>query len=152
MSNVLADRLSALEKIVNQNSRQGRSEYTGGVARKLIADLPTPTAGLAGSLFFVRDATQPNTDTGQLAYCDGVSWIYLQDSVLVANYAVGLPEYLVADLPTPPSQPSDVRATAFATDGRKGGEGAGLGTGVPVYWNSATGEWFKFYDNLIVQD
>lgn len=149
---ILAARLAALEKIVNQNSRQSRSEYTGGVVRVNQADLPVSAPRLAGSIVFVRDVAQPNTDLGQLAYNDGIGWVYILDSSLVANYAVGLLEYLVDDLPTPPSQPANVRATAFATNGRKAAEGVGAGTGLPVYWNEATSQWLKFYDNLVVTD
>ena len=41
-------------------------------------------------------------------------------------------------------------SVAFAKDGRKGGEGAGAGTGVPVYWNNATSNWFTFSGNVAV--
>lgn len=34
-------------------------------------------------------------------------------------------------------------AVAFITDGRKQGEGAGLGTGVMAYYNFATDTWLK---------
>lgn len=37
----------------------------------------------------------------------------------------------------------------FATDGRKSGEGAGNGTGVPIYWS--TGEWRVFSTDDPVQ-
>lgn len=43
-----------------------------------------------------------------------------------------LPKYLVANLPT-----GFEGRLAFATDGRKTGEGAGVGTGAPVYWSGA---------------
>lgn len=38
----------------------------------------------------------------------------------------------------------------FATNGRKGGEGVGAGTGLPVYWNPATSQWYNFYNNTVV--
>jgi len=38
--------------------------------------------------------------------------------------------------------------TAFATDGRKSGEGAGSGTGCPVWWDGTN--WLTFYDNTTV--
>ena len=41
-------------------------------------------------------------------------------------------------------------AVAFAKDGRKGGEGVGVGTGIPVYWDTATSNWFTFSGNVAV--
>jgi hypothetical protein len=38
--------------------------------------------------------------------------------------------------------------TAFATNGRRSGEGAGAGSGVPV-WSDQT-NWRTFYDNSVV--
>lgn len=60
--------------------------------------------------------------------------------------------FAVADLPTP----SVARAgwIAFATDGRKSGEGAGNGTGVPVYCGdngAGTYLWLTYYGNTEVQ-
>lgn len=37
---------------------------------------------------------------------------------------------------------------AYASDGRKSGEGAGAGTGVPVWWNGTS--WLTFYNNSVV--
>jgi hypothetical protein len=45
--------------------------------------------------------------------------------------------YTVAALPTAKGLVES--QTAFATNGRKVGEGAGAGTGVPVYWSN--GAW-----------
>ena len=39
---------------------------------------------------------------------------------------------------------------AFASDARKPGQGAGTGTGVPVFWNSATGTWFSYCSGAVV--
>ncbi|MEH6565544.1 MAG: DUF2793 domain-containing protein [Halopseudomonas sp.] len=52
--------------------------------------------------------------------------------------------FTVATLPTAPL----TGAQAYATNGRKAGEGAGAGTGVPVYFQ---GSWKTYYDNTIVQ-
>ncbi len=41
-------------------------------------------------------------------------------------------------------------ARAWATDGRKEGEGAGTGTGVPAYFNEATSTWKAFSDDADV--
>ena len=41
-------------------------------------------------------------------------------------------------------------AVAFVTDGRKDGESAGRGTGVPVWYNPNTDQWLRFSDNEAV--
>lgn len=38
----------------------------------------------------------------------------------------------------------------FISNGRKSGEGAGAGTGVPCYYNAATNQWLKFSDDTAV--
>lgn len=38
----------------------------------------------------------------------------------------------------------------FITNGRKSGEGAGAGTGVPCYYNAATDSWFTFSSDTAV--
>lgn len=43
-----------------------------------------------------------------------------------------------------------VGATAYATDGRKAAEGAGTGTGLPVWWNGTN--WLTFHDNSTLAD
>ncbi len=52
----------------------------------------------------------------------------------------GLPAYAFADLPT-----GFEGRLAFATDGRRTGQGGGSGTGVPVYWSSTA--WRVFFDD-----
>lgn len=52
--------------------------------------------------------------------------------------------FTVAALPASPTTGSIV----YASNGRKAGEGAGAGTGVPVYFQ---GVWRTFYDNSQVQ-
>lgn len=52
-----------------------------------------------------------------------------------------LNSYSVASLPSSPSS----AAIAFATNGRKVGEGSGSGTGVPVYYS--LGQWRTFSDD-----
>ncbi len=41
-------------------------------------------------------------------------------------------------------------AVRWITDGRKGGEGVGVGTGIPAYYNPATDEWLRFSDDTAV--
>lgn len=48
----------------------------------------------------------------------------------------------LASLPTTNLQAG---STAFASNGRKSGEGAGAGTGIPVWWDGTN--WKTFYDN-----
>lgn len=43
-----------------------------------------------------------------------------------------------------------VGAIAYATNGRKAAEGAGVGTGVPVWWNGTN--WLTFHDNSTLAD
>lgn len=52
--------------------------------------------------------------------------------------------FTVATLPSAPGN----GAIAYATDGRKAGEGVGAGTGVPVYYQDG---WKTYYDNTTVQ-
>ncbi len=60
----------------------------------------------------------------------------LTGNVGLALYAAVKP---VAGLPAS----AKVGDLAFATDGRKNGEGAGSGTGTPVFWDK-TGAWIAF--------
>jgi hypothetical protein len=50
----------------------------------------------------------------------------------------GLPVYTVAALPAT----APTGQLAFASNGRKPGEGGGAGTGITVFWNGATSTWF----------
>lgn len=152
MESLLRDvysRLDAFDKRLRAVAFQSRSEFAGGVSRVTTAELPP---NMAGRVNFVTDAVRPDGGTGDLEYNDGSAWISVHDAAVFAGYALGVQEYLVDDLPTPPSTPSGVRAVAFATNGRKAGEGVGAGTGVPVYWNDDTGQWFVFRNDSVVQD
>lgn len=118
--------LSDIRKRLDNTTQQPRSEYTGGVARKALADFPSP-----GSY-------------GRILY-DLTDNILLYDTVTRWTQVSAFPVYTVASLPT--GYPGQV---AFASNGRKGGEGAGAGTGVPVFWNSLTSQWLCFHDNSVV--
>ena len=39
---------------------------------------------------------------------------------------------------------------AWASNGRKGGEGGGSGTGVPVFFNPGTATWFSYLSGVLV--
>lgn len=56
------------------------------------------------------------------------------------------PVYTVAALPATAATGS----YAFASNGRKGGEGVGAGTGLMVYWNPSTSSWFTYSGNVLV--
>jgi hypothetical protein len=53
--------------------------------------------------------------------------------------------FTVATLPTPSA--ACAGAMAYASDGRKSGEGPGAGTGIPVWCDGAN--WQTFYDNTV---
>lgn len=60
--------------------------------------------------------------------------------------AQAAPSYTVAALPATGA----TGASAWASDGRKPAEGAGTGTGVPVFWNPATSQWFSYLSGAVV--
>ena len=90
---------------------------------------------LKGGTIYVSDETYFNTPS--------VFWGQLTTS-LRSSYIPA--QYTVAALPTG----LVVGETTYATNGRKGGEGAGSGTGVPVYWDGVGGTWKTFYGNIAV--
>lgn len=61
------------------------------------------------------------------------------------SIAFAFPAYTVATLPTPVTQVNSFMV-AFATDGRKDGDGAN-GSGVPVWYDSSQGKWLDFHNN-----
>lgn len=67
----------------------------------------------------------------------------LRDGVIVQSAP---PSYTVAGLPTT----AGAGTTVWAADGRKPAEGAGSGTGVPVFWNPATSQWFSYLSGALV--
>jgi hypothetical protein len=68
-----------------------------------------------------------------------------------AGFSDGIPAYTFANLPTTGlGNGTSYITTAFCSNGRKSGEGAGTGTGVPVYWNAATSQWLKFSTDTVV--
>jgi hypothetical protein len=67
---------------------------------------------------------------------NGAAWVNLPGGSLLT--------YTVSTLPSSPSAGS----IAYATDGRKVGEGAGAGTGVPCYYSN--GNWRRYSDDTVV--
>lgn len=142
-------RLTALENRLNVTAKQGRSEWTGGVVTRTMSQA-TAMPNASGQMLVASDDTRPDGGSGVLWYNDGTGWFGTYAYAFYALYGIGFLEYTVAALPVPPTIPSGVRPVAFATNGRKSGEGVGAGTGVPVYWNSATNQWLLFEDNSVV--
>lgn len=100
-----------------------------------VVTLAQENAGsLAGNRF--RQNTDHNTvlllngNSGAATfYYDGIRWNLLSMSPTTGQTG----HFTVANLPAGPPD----GALAYATDGRKVGEGAGSGTGVPVYFSNA---------------
>ena len=121
--------LSDLQRQIDELTRKTvRSEYTGGVQRRAVADL-LPSAS-TGSLVYATDGKTATT-TGVVVYFDGTNWRAIDTGNVVStttNIPIA-PNYTVAGLPVA----GTAGRYAFATNGRKTGEGAGAGTGVLCY-------------------
>jgi hypothetical protein len=75
----------------------------------------------------------------------GVIAKQLSNGITTTNALTG---YAVASLPATAA----TGALAWASNGRKPGEGSGSGTGVPVFYNPATATWFSFLSGAQVTD
>lgn len=73
----------------------------------------------------------------------GTTALSVAATAITASQPFILKSYTVAALPA-----SADAALAYASDGRKTGEGAGAGTGVPVYRDGGT--WYRFADDTAV--
>jgi len=60
--------------------------------------------------------------------------------------AQAFPSYAFASLPVTGATGANV----WVSNGRKPGEGAGTGTGVPAFWNPATSQWFSYLSGAVV--
>ena len=71
-----------------------------------------------------------------------------------ALFSDSVPAYTVASLPTLANgglgNSVSYVTIAFASNGRKAAEGAGLGTGQLVYYNAATDQWLRIRDDGVV--
>ena len=76
---------------------------------------------------------------------DGDSYDVAQ-AVQGSMVAFNLPIFAFADLPTAAAD----GAVCFVSNGRKVGEGAGAGTGVPAYWDVDTTSWLVFSTDAAV--
>lgn len=71
------------------------------------------------------------------------------ENLELAGSAFSMPISTLADAPLA-ANGLTTYAMRFISNGRKGGEGAGLGTGVPAYYNPATDTWLTFSGNAAV--
>ncbi len=70
-----------------------------------------------------------------------------------AEIADSIPAYLVADLPTLANGGLGVGSyvtLAYASNGRKSGEGATAGTGQLCYYNYQTNQWLRVRDDSVI--
>lgn len=72
----------------------------------------------------------------------------------MALFSDSLPAYTVASLPTLANgglgNGTSYVTLAFASNGRKAAEGAGLGTGQLVYYNAPTDQWLRVRDDSLI--
>lgn len=84
----------------------------------------------------------------------------VQQQVVIAQqteralFSDSMPAYTVATLPTLTNgglgNGVSYVTTAFASNGRKAAEGAGLGTGQIVYYNAVTDQWLRVRDDSVI--
>jgi hypothetical protein len=71
-----------------------------------------------------------------------------------ALFSDSVPAYTVASLPTLANgglgNGTSYVTLAFASNGRKSAEGAGLGTGQLVYYNAPTDQWLRVRDDSLI--
>lgn len=102
-------------------------------------------------MFFRVRAEMPVNDAPiQQPITDGIrvttqAWVLWLASVVTA-LRLATRSFTVAELP--PAKNYSPGTSTFASNGRKGGEGAGAGTGVPIWTDGA--KWLTFYDNTEV--
>lgn len=64
-----------------------------------------------------------------------------------AETAGGFPQSTLANAPLAASLRVRAGDVLFITNGRKSGETAGNGTGIPAYYNAVTDSWLRFSDD-----
>jgi len=84
----------------------------------------------------------------------------LQRQVILAQqteralFTDSIPAYSVSNLPTLANgglgNGASYVTLAFASNGRKTAEGAGLGTGQLVYYNAPTDQWLRVRDDSVI--
>lgn len=128
--------LENYEKRINklEGKRSKRSEVSGAFPRRVASEVPAPE--ILGRVIVVSDETLPDGTIGVPKFDSGSAWI----SFLASGY---IPQYTVVSLPTTGGR------LAYATNGRKSGEGVGAGTGVLCY-RSDNGTWYRASDDTAV--
>jgi hypothetical protein len=104
------------------------------------------SAGDAKTWGGVSIASLDNSSALKQMVVDGKVSVTLSDNTQDAAPQLGaqsLAQYALADLPV-----GFEGRVVFVTDGRKTGEGAAAGTGVPAYWSAAA--WHVFFDDSVV--
>lgn len=130
MIEIVQRRIALLERTVKRlvaNSDQ--AEVAGAVKRCAHAELPA--AGKASRLRFVTDS---------------LSGVVYQDTGTLWRAVYSAPIFTVATLPVT----ADIVAGtwAYASDGRKPGEGAGSGTGMMAFFDGS--QWRSFADGATI--
>lgn len=128
------------------------STYTGSAAVALAAFIQASTANSAGLYISANGGPivmRPNGTRAMTLFASGRTKFganTVDDGInlLQVGGLLGLQNYTVAALPVGVSNNS----VAIAKDGRKVGEGAGAGTGVPVYYSN--GSWRVFSTDTVV--
>lgn len=167
-------RITGAEQTSNKDAANGYAGLDGSTHLKttefpaLTGDVTSTAGGVATSVVKVNGASVPASDNfvGTNSSSQFVAAPYTPENLANKDAASGyagldantklsrhevLGHYTVSGLPA--GTEGDV---AYATDGRKVGEGAGLGTGVPVYYSTdggsppATG-WHVFSTDALVQ-
>lgn len=139
-----------------QNNFSSGLLQTGTVAARIENSIGSVPSGSSGpGLEFAQNLMQAFNRTSGV-YIDftfsalsinfqisGVTKLAVSSTHITASLPVALPSYTVAALPA-----SNDGSLAFASNGRKTGEGVGAGTGVPAYRDGGT--WFRFADDTAV--
>lgn len=80
--------------------------------------------------------------------------VQIAQQVERALFSDSVPAYTVANLPTLANgglgNGTSYVTLAFASNGRKAAEGAGLGTGQLVYYNALTDQWLRVRDDSLI--
>lgn len=131
-------RITGAEQTANKDVASGYAGLTAGGLLKT-AEFPTITSSFV------------DTSIEITAHKNAVSGYAGLDSNTKLTRAQLLQHYTVSGLPV--GAEGDL---AYATNGRKVGEGAGLGTGVPVYYTTDGGSpaltgWYVFSTDALVQ-
>jgi hypothetical protein len=136
--------MSGLPGVANVDGSQLLITAAGSTAQQRLADFAASTLPKGGGTLtgWLGLAGDPSTalQAATKAYVDA----RVSRSGDAMTGPLGLPTYTVAALPSP-----TVGALAYATNGRKAGEAAGVGTGVLVVGGGDT-EWISVMSGTAV--